>query len=256
MGNLGPERAARNANRQPRIGLCIPTLKALPGLRKWACGGTQIQYHLVSIERQNAVNKKSAELPTTIGGAVRLMLGLVPDDEQTRISQMRENDLTELNMGLGQWVRNYLGLWGVNLDLLAVTGAPNADDASAVIVRAFCSTLRTLGLVARGVPRFDIFSEVFRSPAVPVFNRDQSYQVRFARSGGESVPWSSANGVLLGFAELGFVMPSGCRVGQCESCAVWIISGKVQDLHGTDPDDASICLACQAIPIEDVVLDA
>ncbi|MBK6594122.1 MAG: hypothetical protein IPG23_16180 [Burkholderiales bacterium] len=41
------------------------------------------------------MNKKSAELPTTIDGAARLMLGLVPEDEQTRISHMRENDLTE-----------------------------------------------------------------------------------------------------------------------------------------------------------------
>ena len=118
-------------------------LKALPGLRKWACGGTQIQYHLVSIEGQNAVNKKSAELPTTIDGAVRLMLGLVPEDEQTRISDMSENDLSELHMGLGQWVRNHLGLWDVNSELLAATDEPNADDAFAVIVRAFWSTLRS-----------------------------------------------------------------------------------------------------------------
>lgn len=115
----------------------------------------------------------------------------------------------------------------------------------------------TSGLITRGVPRFDIFSEVFRSPAVPVLNKDRSCQVKFARSGGMSVTWAAANGVLLGFAEsLGIMMSSGCRVGQCESCAVRIIAGKVQHLHGAEPDDASICLACQAIPMEDVVLDA
>lgn len=112
------------------------------------------------------------------------------------------------------------------------------------------------GLVARGVPRFDIFNEVFQSPALPVVDKDRQVQVRFARSGRAPATWSGADGVLLGFAEsLGIAMPSGCRVGQCESCAVRIISGKVRHLHGAEPEDASTCLACQAVPLEDVVLD-
>jgi hypothetical protein len=144
-------------------------LRGLPGLRKWACGGTQIQYHLGSIERQNAVNKKSAELPTTIDGAARLMLGLVPEDEQTRISHMRENDLTELHMGLGQWVRNYLGLWGVNSDFLAVTGEPNADDASAVIVGTFWSALRSQ--LPKCTDRESTWLLIYRKEVTEIYNR-------------------------------------------------------------------------------------
>jgi len=61
----------------------------------------------------------------------------------------------------------------------------------------------------------------------------------------------------LNFGEsLGLRMASGCRVGQCESCAVRLLAGKVRDLHGSEPEDPSTCLTCQAVPLEDVVLDA
>ncbi len=63
------------------------------------------------------MSKKPVELPTTIDGAARLMLGLVPEDDQAKIAYMSENDLPELHMGLGQWVRNPLGLWGSNTAL-------------------------------------------------------------------------------------------------------------------------------------------
>jgi ferredoxin len=69
--------------------------------------------------------------------------------------------------------------------------------------------------------------------------------------------WQSADGPLLGFAErLGLSLPSGCRVGQCESCAVPVVSGSVMHLHGEEPEDAAVCLACQAVPTSDLVLDA
>ena len=48
------------------------------------------------------------------------------------------------------------------------------------------------GLVARGVPRFDIFSEVFRSPAAPPTDGPQQFDVRFARSGRGPATWTPA----------------------------------------------------------------
>ena len=81
--------------------------------------------------------------------------------------------------------------------------------------------------------------------------------MRFARSGGAPVSWSPSRGTLLTFGEsLGHVMPSGCRVGQCESCAVRLLAGRVRHLHGSEPDDPATCLTCQAVPLEDIVLDA
>jgi ferredoxin-NADP reductase len=115
----------------------------------------------------------------------------------------------------------------------------------------------TTGLIARGVPAFDIFSEVFRSPTSPPQHTGERFNVSFARSGMRDMAWDPAKGSLLQFGEsLGIPMPSGCRVGQCESCSVRVVEGKVRHLHGTEPDDQTVCLACQAIPQSDIVLDA
>lgn len=113
------------------------------------------------------------------------------------------------------------------------------------------------GLVARGMPRFDIFREVFRSPPSPVKDDGRTFHVLFRRSRSVSTTWAARDGCLLPFGEaLGAKLPSGCRVGQCESCAVRIISGKVRHLHGIEPEEADVCLTCQAIPTSDLVIDA
>ena len=80
--------------------------------------------------------------PATVEAAVRLLQGLVPEVEQARIAMMLDDELTALHFGLGQWVRNHLGLWGDNPALLKATGEPNADDASVVIIRAFWQALQ------------------------------------------------------------------------------------------------------------------
>lgn len=113
------------------------------------------------------------------------------------------------------------------------------------------------GLVSRGIPRFDIFSEVFRSPPGQMKDDGRKFWVTFSQSRKAPDSWSAAQGPLLQFGEsLGLSLPNGCRVGQCESCAVRVVSGTVRHLHGTEPDDPSVCLTCQAVPTSDVVLDA
>jgi len=113
-------------------------------------------------------------------------------------------------------------------------------------------------LLQRGLPRFDIFSEVFRSPPqLAPDDHHRQFKISFVRSQRLAVPWSAANGTLLSFGEsLGLQLPSGCRVGQCESCAARLLAGKVRHLHGVEPDDPNTCLTCQAVPTEDIVLDA
>jgi hypothetical protein len=91
-----------------------PTQKMKPRLHREACGRTLPQCHHGTIERLNLVTKRAVELPATIDGAVRLVLGQVPEDEQAQIAYMSEEDLPRLHMGLGQWVRNHLGLWSDN----------------------------------------------------------------------------------------------------------------------------------------------
>lgn len=82
------------------------------------------------------------KFPTTVEAAVRLLQGLVPENEQVKLAALAADDLMTLHFGLGQWIRNHLGLWGANPPLLAATGEANADDASGVIIRAFWQALR------------------------------------------------------------------------------------------------------------------
>ena len=86
--------------------------------------------------------KVQVQFPATVEAAVRLLIDLVPESEQTKIAFMPESELQTLDFGLGQWIRNNLGLWGANPDLLADAGQEHPDDASEVIVRAFWLALK------------------------------------------------------------------------------------------------------------------
>ena len=113
------------------------------------------------------------------------------------------------------------------------------------------------GLIARGVPHFDIFREIFTASSGRVADDGKQYAVSFSRSRKASVTWMAVKGPILTLAESeGLSLPSGCRVGQCESCAVRIVSGSVTYLNGVESDDPSVCLTCSAIPTSNLVLDA
>lgn len=88
------------------------------------------------------VNNEKDQYPATVEAAVRLLQGLVPVSEQAKITLITEAELETLHLGLGQWIRNNLGLWGQNTALHEATGERNTDDASSVIVRAFWWALR------------------------------------------------------------------------------------------------------------------
>jgi ferredoxin-NADP reductase len=112
------------------------------------------------------------------------------------------------------------------------------------------------GLVARGMPDFDIFHEAFGAAIRAVVDNGQPHEITFTRSGRKAT-WHPSSGTLLEFAEkMGISMPSGCRVGQCESCAIQIIKGTVEHLHGEAPDDPAIVLGCQAVPRSDLEIYA
>jgi hypothetical protein len=86
------------------------------------------------------------------------------------------------------------------------------------------------GLQACGVPAFEIFRERFRSPAPSALDRLVPRRIHFARSG-RTLTWSPQVPLIsiLATAEgAGLALPSGCRVGQCESCAVPIKTGEVR----------------------------
>jgi anaerobic selenocysteine-containing dehydrogenase/ferredoxin-NADP reductase len=113
----------------------------------------------------------------------------------------------------------------------------------------------TQGLVSFGVPKFDIYSEVFISPTNTLDDRLSSCSVSFKRSG-VSFQWTPKDGTLLECAErLGIRAPSGCRVGQCESCAVQVLVGHTKQLSGAIPEDSDTVFTCRAVPLSDLVLD-
>ncbi|WP_284775159.1 molybdopterin-dependent oxidoreductase [Agrobacterium sp. lyk4-40-TYG-31] len=108
-------------------------------------------------------------------------------------------------------------------------------------------------LVARGMPTADIIAEAFKSElALP---KDIApARITLARSGA-SFEWTKASGSLLSAAlAAGISLPSGCQVGQCESCAVKVTEGQFLCPVETElaPDS---CLTCQSIPLSDMILD-
>lgn len=103
-----------------------------------------------------------------------------------------------------------------------------------------------------GIPPYDIMSEAFTSPR-PVPADLQPQMVHVAGTG-RSFEWRPDMGSLLDAAlSQGFALPSGCRVGQCESCICKLVEGEVAHLGATDlePDQ---CLTCQAVPLSAITL--
>jgi len=88
------------------------------------------------------MSDSQGNFPKTVDAAVRTLRGLVASDELEKITLLVEDDLVTLHFGLGQWVRNYFGLWEGNPDLINATGAEDADGASGVIIRALWLELR------------------------------------------------------------------------------------------------------------------
>lgn len=105
---------------------------------------------------------------------------------------------------------------------------------------------------ALGIPPYDIWSEVFASPKpVPI---DLQPQVVHIGGTGCSFEWRPELGSLLDAAlEHGFALPSGCRVGQCESCICKLVDGEVAHLGGSEPE-GNQCLTCQAVPLTRVTI--
>ncbi|MCT9014649.1 molybdopterin-dependent oxidoreductase [Cupriavidus gilardii] len=107
-------------------------------------------------------------------------------------------------------------------------------------------------LLQRGMPDFDIFEETF-SAEVEIPRTLAPQTIRVADDAA-TFEWSPALGTLLDAADCaGARLPSGCRVGQCESCVMTVAEGKVAHLAPWDgPPDR--CLTCMAVPLTPVVL--
>ncbi|MCP3465778.1 molybdopterin-dependent oxidoreductase [Bradyrhizobium sp. CCGUVB23] len=107
-------------------------------------------------------------------------------------------------------------------------------------------------LIERGVPSFDIFTEAFASP--PNVPRTLKPQTVHIADGDRSFTWTPELGTLLDAAQAaGLSLPSGCRVGQCESCLMRVVDGNVARLDG-DHSATDQCLTCQSVPLSELTL--
>lgn len=80
--------------------------------------------------------------PTTVEAAVRLLQVMVPDNEQAKIAAMQEDNLINLDLRLGLWIRSNLGFYDGNTQLLRDSGKRNPDEASFAIIHAFWQHMR------------------------------------------------------------------------------------------------------------------
>lgn len=86
--------------------------------------------------------------PTTIDEAVGVVIATLSDDDKVTIAAMPKSELIGLHMGLGAWIRNNLGLWKGNDQLMQAIGEGDGsihpDDASMVIIKAVWERLREM----------------------------------------------------------------------------------------------------------------
>jgi hypothetical protein len=83
------------------------------------------------------------------------------------------------------------------------------------------------------------------------------HSVTFAKSG-KSLVWNHSSGSILDLAEANNVsIDFGCRAGSCGTCSIAVREGSVDYVDDIDVEpEAGSCLACMAIPTENVVVDA
>lgn len=209
-------------------------------LETLASNGSQARVHLVYANRNgrsHAYRDRLAELSTTLPGFSIVSLYDTPDERDCegrdfdRAGRVTLPDI--LPRDLGETPEIYH------------CGPPP-------MMRAVDTMLEEAGH-----PADLVYSETFGAQAPPQSMKlpEGPFAVEFRRSG-KTLTWRRESGTLLDFAEkAGLEMASGCRSGQCESCAVRIIQGKTQPLSDEIPAYRELCLTCNTVPASDLILD-
>ena len=111
-------------------------------------------------------------------------------------------------------------------------------------------------LVNAGHPDQLMFEEAFAAGSVDQAALPEGpYSVTFVRSGKTAI-WDRKRGSLLELAEAeGVTITNGCRAGQCESCEVRVLEGEIALRTGLFGSETDPCLACQAGPESDLLVD-
>ena len=86
----------------------------------------------------------SSVFPKSIEKATEILIEALDENNLNVIKNMKEDDLWQLHMNLGQGIRNSMGLWDDNKELLKSCGSEemHPDDASSAIVKFLWLKLR------------------------------------------------------------------------------------------------------------------
>lgn len=86
------------------------------------------------------------EYPKTVHEAIKRLALELSDKDKLAIQNSSEEDLVMFHLGLGNYIRNELGLWKRNEELLRdclpETKEPNPDDVSTIIIKALWKSLQ------------------------------------------------------------------------------------------------------------------
>ena len=116
------------------------------------------------------------------------------------------------------------------------------------------------GLLDWEVPRSSIHTEAFTPETVREIAASASTaeatsprEVSF-RSTGKKLQWTGDVGTILELAEQnGLFLPSGCRAGNCGTCATPVLAGSFIYLSKPEaPVEEGSCLVCVSVPTEDI----
>ena len=118
-------------------------------------------------------------------------------------------------------------------------------------------------LLEWGVPDGSVHMELFSSSSAEELRRTSiaaledanTYEVRF-QGAGKTLRWNRRAGTILDLAAAnGIQLPSGCRVGNCGTCATPILGGSFHYLSKPAvPVEGGSCLVCVSVPTSDMEL--
>ncbi|MEN0109255.1 MAG: 2Fe-2S iron-sulfur cluster-binding protein [Planctomycetota bacterium] len=117
-------------------------------------------------------------------------------------------------------------------------------------------------LIDWGVPleaiHYEAFGPASVSPPAALDAAERAVGSAVSFEGAEPLVWDGAHASLLELAEAaGVPLASGCRAGNCGSCRVRVLQGKVAELKRPGVvTPAGECLACISLPDGPVVLEA
>ena len=92
--------------------------------------------------------RKPAKLPKTVDQAVDRLIDELSLKDRTTLGNLAEDELINLHINLGEYIRNEFGLWSGNDDLMsscctiAKTDKIHEDTASTIIIEALWERLR------------------------------------------------------------------------------------------------------------------